>query len=376
MSSEKEKDAIERANIRVGITHGDINGVGYEIIMKTFMDQRMFDFCTPILYGSSKVASYHRKTLNATNFNFNPVKHTDQANPNRANIINVYDEEARIDLGKCTEIGGKLSLISLQAAISDLKENRYDALVTAPMNKQNVQSDDFHFPGHTEYLAQEFDTSDVLMIMVSDQMRIGVVTGHTALSDVPEIVTQDLIMQKLKSMNYSLKRDFGIPKPRIAVMGLNPHASDDGLLGKEEEEVIVPAINQAFNDGILAFGPYPADGFFGTLQFQKYDGILAMYHDQGLVPFKTLSFDRGINFTAGLPVVRTSPGHGTGYDIAGKDEASPASFREAVLLATEIYKNRMEWDQIHQNPLKENIMDKKYDSDEDNSADDLSTENE
>ncbi|MGM0612920.1 MAG: 4-hydroxythreonine-4-phosphate dehydrogenase PdxA [Bacteroidota bacterium] len=367
---------MERANVRVGITHGDINGIGYEIIMKTFTDQRMFDFCTPVLYGSSKIASYHRKTLNATNFNFNPIKRLDQANPNRANIINVYDEEARIDLGKCTDIGGKLSLISLQAATSDLKQDRFDALVTAPINKQNIQSEDFHFPGHTEYLAQEFDTSDVLMIMVSDQMRIGVVTGHTPLSDVPGMITQKLIMQKLESMNNSLKRDFGIPKPRIAVMGLNPHASDDGLLGKEEQEVIIPAINQAFDKGILAFGPYPADGFFGTLQFRKYDGILAMYHDQGLVPFKTLSFDNGVNFTAGLPIVRTSPGHGTGYDIAGKNEASPASFREAVLLATEIYKNRIEWDRIHQNPLKENIMEKKYNSAEDSSIEDLPPDNE
>ncbi|MCF8219618.1 MAG: 4-hydroxythreonine-4-phosphate dehydrogenase PdxA [Bacteroidales bacterium] len=367
---------MDRANVQVGITHGDINGIGYEIIMKTFTDQRMFDFCTPVLYGSSKVASYHRKTLNATNFNFNPIKRIDQANPERANIINVYDEEARIDLGKCTDIGGKLSLISLQAAISDLKQDRFDALVTAPINKQNIQSEDFHFPGHTEYLAQEFDTSDVLMIMVSDQMRIGVVTGHTPLSDVPGMITQELIMQKLESMNYSLKRDFGISKPRIAVMGLNPHASDDGLLGKEEQDVIIPAINQAFDKGILAFGPYPADGFFGTLQFRKYDGILAMYHDQGLVPFKTLSFDNGVNFTAGLPIVRTSPGHGTGYDIAGKNEASPASFREAVLLATEIFKNRIEWDQMHQNPLKNNIMEKKYNASEDNSAEDLSPENE
>ncbi|MFW6019402.1 MAG: 4-hydroxythreonine-4-phosphate dehydrogenase PdxA [Bacteroidales bacterium] len=367
---------MERSNIRVGITHGDINGIGYEIIMKTFSDQRMFDFGTPILYGSSKVASYHRKTLNATNFNFNPIKRTDQANPNRANIINVYDEEARIDLGKCTNIGGKLSLISLQAAISDLKQNRFDALVTAPINKQNIQSEDFQFPGHTEYLSQEFDASDVLMIMVSDQMRIGVVTGHTALADVPGMITRELIMQKLESMNHSLKRDFGISKPRIAVMGLNPHASDDGLLGKEEQDVIIPGINEAFDQGILAFGPYPADGFFGTLQFRKYDGILAMYHDQGLVPFKTLSFDRGVNFTAGLPIVRTSPGHGTGYDIAGKNQASPDSFREAMLLATEIVRNRIEWERNHKNPLKENIMEKKYNPAEDNSAEDISTDDE
>lgn len=354
-----------KEKVRVGITHGDINGISYEIIMKTFSDNRIFDYCTPVVYGSSKVASYHRKTLNAMNFNFNPIKRTDQANPRRANIINVYDSEARIDIGKSTEVGGQLSLISLQAAVSDLKQDRFDALVTAPINKQNIQSSDFHFPGHTEFLAQEFNSSDVLMIMVSDQMRIGVVTGHIPIADVPQAITKELIMEKLEIMNHSLKRDFGITKPRIAVMGLNPHASDDGLLGKEEKETIVPAIEEAFEKGILAFGPYPSDGFFGTLQFRNYDGILAMYHDQGLIPFKTLSFDSGVNYTAGLPVVRTSPGHGTGYDIAGKNEASPDSFRQALVLATQIVENRKEWDKIHKNPLKENVMMKASDNEVD-----------
>ncbi len=356
MISNKDSSEEKRKKVVLGITHGDINGIGYEIIMKTFTDQRIFDYCTPILYGSSKVASYHRKTLDITSFNFNPVKRADQANPQRANIINVYDQEARIDIGKSTETAGQLSLISLQAAISDLKQKRFDALVTAPINKQNIQSKDFDFPGHTEFLAREFDASEVLMIMVSDQMRIGVVTGHIPIKDVPHTISRELILNKLSIMDRSLKRDFGIYKPRIAVMGLNPHASDEGLLGKEENQTIIPAIEEAFKKGILAFGPYPADGFFGNLQFRDFDAILAMYHDQGLIPFKTLSFDSGVNFTAGLPVVRTSPGHGTGYDIAGKNEASPDSFREAVMLAVEICKNRDSWDEINEDPLKENIM--------------------
>lgn len=374
MRNEKEKAEEQKDKVRVGITQGDINGIGYEVIMKAFSDNRIFDYCTPVLYGSSKVASYHRKTLNLTNFNFNPVKRADQANPRRANIINVYDAEARIDLGKSTETAGKLSLISLRAAINDLKQNRFEALVTAPINKQNIQSEDFHFPGHTEYLAQEFSATDVLMIMVSDQMRIGVATGHIPIHEVPAALTKELLLEKLKSMNHSLNRDFGIAKPRIAVMGLNPHASDEGLLGKEEQETIIPAIEDAFDKGILAFGPYPADGFFGTLQFRNFDGILAMYHDQGLIPFKTLSFDNGVNFTAGLPVVRTSPGHGTGYDIAGKNEASPDSFREALVLAADIYKNRIEWDQIHENPLHENIMMKQSGNEEDEDLPDEANE--
>ncbi|MFO8053691.1 MAG: 4-hydroxythreonine-4-phosphate dehydrogenase PdxA [Bacteroidales bacterium] len=345
--------------VKAGITHGDINGIGYEIIIKTFLDQRVFDFCTPVLYGSPKVASYHRKTIEAVNFNFFPVKRVEQANASRANIINVYDQEARIDLGKSTSVAGELSLISLRAAIADLKSKKLDVLVTAPINKQNIQSENFAFPGHTEYLAQEFEADQVLMIMVSDQMRIGVVSGHVPLAEVPEKITGKSILQKLEIMNHSLKRDFGIVKPRIAVMGLNPHASDDGLLGQEETQTIIPAIEQAFEKGILAFGPYPADGFFGTLQFREFDGVLAMYHDQGLIPFKTMSFENGVNFTAGLPVVRTSPGHGTGYDIAGKNLASPDAFREALLLAVKIYHNRLQWDEKHQNPLKENIMSKK-----------------
>lgn len=357
MTEKKNKSTEnQEESVKVGITHGDINGISYEVIMKSFTDQRIFDFCTPILYGSSKVASYHRKTLNLTNFNFNPVKRTDQANPQKANIINVYDKEARIDLGKSTETGGELSLVSLQAAVSDLKQKRFDALVTAPINKHNIQSENFHFPGHTEFLACEFNTEEVLMIMVSDQMRIGVITGHCPINEIPQIITRELILKKLKLMDQSLKRDFGITKPRIAVMGLNPHASDEGLLGKEESEIIKPAIEEAFEKRIMAFGPYPADGFFGTLQFRKFDGILTMYHDQGLIPFKTLDFDQGVNFTAGLPVVRTSPSHGTGYDIAGQNKASPESFRKAVMLAVDVVKNRRQWDEIHDNPLKENIM--------------------
>lgn len=365
MSNSKDIPAAKGEVIKVGITHGDINGIGYEVIIKTFLDPRMLDFCTPVLYGSPKVASYHRKTIKATDFNFYPVRHASQTSSRRANIINVYDQEARIDLGKSTNIAGTLSLISLQAAVNDMKEGHFQALVTAPINKQNIQSERFDFPGHTEYLAREFDAPEALMLMVSEQMRIGVVTGHIPLSAVPEAITKERILQKLEVINHSLKRDFAISKPRIAVMGLNPHASDDGLLGEEDVNTITPAIEQAKEKGIMAFGPYPADGFFGTMQFRKFDGVLAMYHDQGLVPFKTMSFHNGVNYTAGLPIVRTSPGHGTGYDIAGKNQASPEAFREAIILAVNIYKNRQEWDKLHENQLKENVMAKKSDPAED-----------
>lgn len=365
MNNSSDVPAGKGETVKVGITHGDINGIGYEVIIKTFLDQRMLDFCTPILYGSPKVASYHRKTIKATDFNFYPVRNVAQASDSRANIINVYDQEARIDLGKSTNIAGTLSFISLQAAVNDLREGHFHALVTAPINKQNIQSERFDFPGHTEYLARQFNSSDALMLMVSEQMRIGVVTGHIPLSKVSETITKERILKKLKVIDYSLRRDFAIARPRIAVMGLNPHAGDEGLLGEEDQSIVTPAIEEAKEMGIMALGPYPADGFFGTMQFRKFDGVLAMYHDQGLVPFKTMSFHNGVNYTAGLPIVRTSPGHGTGFDIAGKNQASPEAFREAIILAVNIYKNRMEWDKLHENQLKENIMAKKTDLTED-----------
>jgi 4-hydroxythreonine-4-phosphate dehydrogenase len=338
--------------IRIGITHGDINGIGYEIIIKTLQDPRLLETSTVIVYGSSKVASYHRKTLNFNEFNFNLIKKADLAHPRRPNIININEEEVKIDLGKSTPIGGEQAFLSLEMALDDILKHNIDVLVTAPINKKNIQSADFHFPGHTEYLAQKSNTEDYLMLMVNQTVRIGVITGHIPLNKVSESLSEDLIIRKIKILNHSLMRDFGVLKPKIAILSLNPHASDDGLLGDEEAKIIKPAIEKAFNQNILAFGPYPADGFFGSSNFHEFDGILAMYHDQGMVPFKVLSFDDGVNFTAGLPFVRTSPAHGTAYDLAGKNEASPESFRNAVNIACDIFNNRLAYDELLLNPLK------------------------
>ncbi len=336
----------------VGITHGDINSISYEIIIKTFVDNRLFEMMTPVVYGSSKVASYHRKTLNISDFTFNLIKKADAANPKRANIVNINDQEVKIDLGKSTQVAGELALQSLEAAIDDLKKNQIDVLVTSPINKKNIQSKNFHFPGHTEYLANKFGATDYLMLMVSNSIRIGVITGHIPLREVFEQLNEDLILRKMKILQQSLIKDFAIQSPRIAILGLNPHAGDNDLLGKEESQIIIPAIEKAKEAGIRAFGPFPADGFFGSSTFTQFDGILAMYHDQGMLPFKTLSFESGVNFTAGLPIIRTSPSHGTAYEIAGKDVASPNSFRAAIYLACDIYNNRREFEQLTANPLK------------------------
>ncbi len=342
---EKEK------RIRVGISHGDMNGVSYEIIIKTLQDQRLMENYTIIVYGSSKVASYHRKTLNIADFNFNLVKKADLAHPRRPNIINVHDEEVKIDLGKSTSIAGELAFLSLEAATEDLIKNQIDVLVTAPINKKNIQSPQFSFPGHTEYLASKFNVKDYLMLMINNKFRIGMVTGHIPIGKVKETLTESLILKKIQILHQSLLRDFGIVKPKIAVLALNPHAGDEGLIGDEDQTVLLPAIEKAYQQNILAFGPYPADGFFGSANFRHFDGILAMYHDQGMVPFKLMSFEEGVNFTAGLPFVRTSPAHGTAYDLAGKNEASPEAFRNALNMACDIFANRQEYDEIHANPL-------------------------
>lgn len=340
------------SRVKVGISQGDINGVGYEIMIKSFFDNRIFDELTPIVFGMSKVASYHRKTLDIKDFSFNIIKKPEQANHKRANIINCQEEEVIIDLGKSTEIAGKMSLQSLECAIQCLKNNEIDVLVTAPINKENIQSDKFDFPGHTEYLAQKFETENYLMLMVSNNLRIGAITGHIPIKDVSSNLSKELIYSKINVLNKSLKKDFAICKPKIAILSLNPHAGDKGLIGSEDTEIVTPSIKKAFDDGILAFGPYPADGFFGTSNYQKFDGILAMYHDQAMIPFKTLSFDSGVNFTAGLPIIRTSPAHGTAYDIAGKNQASPSSFLQAIYLAVDIFRNRQMHNKINSNPLK------------------------
>jgi 4-hydroxythreonine-4-phosphate dehydrogenase len=349
--------------LRIGITHGDVNSVSYEIIIKTLSDSRMLELFTPVVYGSSKVASYHKKALNVADFNFHIIKSADQALDGKANMVNLFHHEIKIDLGQSTNIAGDAAYQALEAATADLRNGLIDALVTGPINKQNIQSDQFRFPGHTEYLANKFESGKVLMLMVSHSIRIGVITGHVALKDVPHLITREKILDKVRILNQSLIRDFGIRKPRIAIMGLNPHAGDKGVLGTEEEQVIIPAIQQAFDEGILAFGPYAADGFFGSSAFREFDGVLAMYHDQGLVPFKTLSFKSGVNFTAGLSVVRTSPAHGTAYDMAGKNLATPDSFREAVYLAIDVVKNRRIHEEIIANPLDVSTLDADNDND-------------
>lgn len=343
---------MDKKGIIAGISQGDINGIGYEVIIKALMDNALSDFCIPVVYGSPKVAAYHRKALNINNFSFNNIRSPEEANPKKANMINCLDDNIRVELGRSTQQGGEAAFVSLERAFSDLENRKIDVLITAPIDKKNIQSENFSFNGHTEYLKSKSGASDVLMFMISESMRIGVATGHIPLSSVPAMITIDLLLRKMRLMNNSLIYDFAIRKPRLAVLGLNPHAGDNDLLGKEETEILIPAIQQAEKEGILAFGPYPADGFFGAGSFAKFDGILAMYHDQGLTPFKALSFDTGVNFTAGLPFVRTSPVHGTAFPIAGKGEASESSFRQAIYLACTILKNRRMYEEITQNPLK------------------------
>lgn len=338
--------------IRLAITHGDINGIGYEVILKTFSDSRMFEKCTPILYGSTKVASYHKKLLSLhQDMSFVGIRDAREATDKKFNVINLTNEEVKIDVGKSTEIGGELSRQALNRACADLKEGTVDVLVTAPINKKNIQAPDFDFPGHTEYLSHQFGCSS-LMMMVCDRIRIGIVTNHLALKNVPEALNHNLLYDKLMLMNESLKRDFGIPMPKIAVLALDPHAGDNGVIGDFDQKVMIPLITEVQSKGVLAYGPYPSDGFFGSSEFNKFDGVLALYHDQGLIPFKLMSFTEGVNFTAGLPYVRTSPAHGTAYDIAGKDKACEQSFRSAVYLACNILKNRQEYDELTANPLK------------------------
>jgi 4-hydroxythreonine-4-phosphate dehydrogenase len=359
----EEKHRTDSDRVKVGITHGDMNGVGYEIIMKTFHDQRMLESITPVVYGSSKVASYHRKSLNISEINFNLVKNAAAAIPKRMNIVNVTHDEVKIDLGKSTEIAGQLAFKALDLAVQDLLQHQIDVLVTAPINKKNMQTANFNFPGHSEYLSDKAGNKEHLMLMVCDKLRVGVITGHIPLKDVSTAVTTELILRKIELMNRSLMRDFGIRKPKIAILGLNPHAGDLGVIGDEDTKVITPAVEQAWSKNMIVYGPYSADGFFGSNNYLKFDGVLAMYHDQGMIPFKTLSFDRGVNFTAGLPFIRTSPAHGTAYDIAGKNEASHNSFREAVYLAIDIYANRKAFDELNSHPLQNYLKDIEYNSD-------------
>lgn len=360
--------AIDRNNntVKIGISQGDINGIGYEVMLKCFSDNRLYEMCTPILYGSSKVLSYHKKLIGANDFSFVNIHSVEQADKAKFNVLNIIQEEVKIDIGQPTEIGGKLAAFSLERTCDDVIAGKLDAIVTNPINKKAIQSNTFNFPGHTEYLTKKFGAKDSLMIMTCRNLHIGIMTNHLALRDVPTILSQELILRKLRVMNHSLHRDFGIIKPKIAVLALNPHAGDRGLIGSEDNEVVIPAINKAFEEGILAFGPYPSDGFFGNGSMNDFDGVMALYHDQGLIPFKLMSFTEGVNFTAGLPYVRTSPAHGTAYEIAGKNQASANSFRNAIYLAIDIIKNRREFDLLNSNPLKKARRD--YIEDEDITA--------
>jgi len=331
---------MKENKIRVGFTHGDINGIGYEILIKALRNQDINELITPIVYGSAKIAAYHRKNLDIQNFSFNQVISAERANPKRPNLVNCVDNNISVDMGQVTAQAGQAALQSIQCAVKDIKEGKIDVLVTAPINKLAIHSDEFQFKGHTDYLKDAFAVDEVLMFMVSENIRVGLVTEHLSLKEVTPQITKENIVSKLQLMNKSLKNDFLIRKPKIAVLGLNPHSGDSGVIGTEDEKIIVPAVKEANNQNILAFGPFAADGYFGSGHHNKFDATLAMYHDQGLIPFKTLSFGRGVNFTSGLPIVRTSPDHGVGFDIVGKGEALPDSLLQAIYMAIDIYRNR------------------------------------
>lgn len=344
-----EKDAA-RVNEKpvLGITIGDINGIGPEVIIKALSDSRLMNYVTPVIYGSTKVLSFYKKAFDIHEFNYSQTKNPGQFAEGRINVVNCWNEMFEVRAGEELPEGGKAAFYALERAVKDYKEGLIHAIVTAPINKNNIQSENFRFPGHTEYLAQMFEAGEHLMMMVGESMKVGVVTGHIPLKEASAKITKDLIVAKTAIMISALKSDFGIAKPKVAVLGFNPHAGENGLLGSEEKEVINPAIDELKRKGHLVFGPFPADGFFGAGDYARYDGIMAMYHDQGLIPFKTLAFDKGVNFTAGLPVIRTSPDHGVAYNIAGKGAASPDSMREAIYVALDVLARRREAEVIGQ----------------------------
>ena len=325
---------------RIGITQGDINGIGYEVILKVLSDSRIFEAFTPIVYGQSKVFSYYKKNFGMEEMSYSVIRDASQAQPKRINIINHTDEELKVEPGFSTPIAGKASFAALKLATNDLRNGLIDAMVTAPINKSNIQSEQYKFNGQTDYIKSFFPDNEYITLLVNHRMRIGFVTNHIPLREVPNTINKDLIIKKLMLMNKALINDFRIVAPKIAVLGLNPHAGDNNIMGGEEKEIIQPAIEVAKNQGVMAFGPFPADGFFGSDAWRKYDGILSMYHDQGLTPFRVLAVDGGVSFTAGLPVVRTSTTHGTGYDIANKNIADPEAMRHAIYLAIDILNNR------------------------------------
>lgn len=354
---------MERDRIRIGITCGDINGVGYEVILKAFADPVMLELCTPVVYGSPKVAAYHRKVMDLPT-NFSIVNSAEEASCNRLNIVNCGEEEVKVEFSKPTSEAGKAALDALEKALQEYREGLIDVLVTAPINKHTIQSETFRFPGHTEYIEERVgEGQKALMILMKDELRVALVTTHIPVKDIAFSITKELIEEKLTIFNQSLKQDFNIGCPRIAVLALNPHAGDGGLIGTEEQEVIIPAIQEMVAAGIQCFGPYPADGFMGSGSYTHFDGVLAMYHDQGLAPFKALAMDDGVNYTAGLPIIRTSPAHGTAYDIAGRGIASEESFRQALYAAIDVFRNRELDKEVHANPLRKQYYEKRDDSD-------------
>lgn len=337
-------------NSIVGISIGDLNGIGSEVILKTFEDSRMLEFCTPVIFANVKILSFVKKTFEST-APLHGIDSLDQLVLGKINVLNVWRESVEVNFGTSDEKAGEYAIKSFVAATKALKEGKIDVLVTAPINKNNIQSADFNFPGHTDYLDQELE-GNALMLMVQDSLRIGLLTDHIPVNEVAKHLTEALIKQKIETINQTLIQDFSINKPKIAVLGLNPHCGDGGVIGKEDDEIIKPTVKKLFEKGILAFGPFAADGFFGSSQYEKYDAIIATYHDQGLIPFKTLSFGNGVNFSAGLSKIRTSPDHGTAYEIAGKGIADPNSFKEAVYLALDIFHSRGQYQEISAKPLK------------------------
>jgi len=335
----------------IGFSCGDINGIGIEIIIKTLSDNRILDICTPVIFGNNKVINFYRKSLADININFTSIKEIGRVNHKQLNLYNCWEEEVNINPGILNETGGKYAIRSLTVAAQTLKDNKIDGLVTAPIHKNNIQSASFNFTGHTPYLKSLFGAGDIAMFMIAANMRVALLTEHVPVKDIAQYITRDSIISKLQVVNNSLKRDFNITKPRIAVLGLNPHAGDEGLIGKEEEDIIKPAIKEAKHRDIFCFGPYAADAFFARGQHEKFDAVLAMYHDQGLIPFKSLSIGEGVNYTAGLNGVRTSPDHGVAFDIAGQGKADEASFREAIYKCIDIINGRKEYDEQHKNPL-------------------------
>lgn len=354
---------MEGNKIKVGITHGDINGVGYEVILKTFSDPLMLELCTPVVYGSPKVAAYHRKAMDIST-NFSIVNSASEAQEGRLSVVNCTEDELKVELSKPTQEGGRAAMDALEKALNEYQEGLFDVLITAPLNSSMLQVDDLHASSHTEYIEREIGKNrKALTMMLKGDLRIALVTGHIPVGEITETLSKELIMEKIDIFNRSLKKDFGIGSPRIAVFALNPHAGNNGLAGSEEEQIIIPAIEAMMQRGVLCYGPYPADSFMGSGNYRHFDGILAMYHDQGAVPFKALAMNDGIVYTAGLPIVRTSPAHGTAYDIAGKGIASEDSFRQAVYAAIDIFRHRRMEEEISAHPLRKQYYEKRDDSD-------------